>query len=50
MNTIRTRLGGVHVEAFEEAITAAFNEKLSSMKGMLTAKDPVPTIDDLKKA
>lgn len=49
VNTIRTRLGGVHVEAFEEAITTAFNEKLSSMKGMLTAKDPVPTIDDYKE-
>lgn len=49
VNTIRTRLGGVHVEAFEEAITQAFNEKLSSMKGMLTAKDPIPTVEDYKE-
>lgn len=49
VNTIRTRLGGIHVEAFEEALTQAFNEKLSSMKGVLNAKDPVPTVEDYKE-
>lgn len=37
VNTIRTRLGGVHEAAFERALVNSFNEKISSMRGMLPA-------------
>lgn len=37
VNTIRTRLGGVHETAFERALVNSFNEKISSMRGMLPA-------------
>lgn len=37
VNTIRTRLGGVHEVAFEKALVQAFTEKISSMRGMLPA-------------
>lgn len=49
VNTIRTRLGGVHIQSFEKALVQAFNEKLSSMKGMLSKNDPVPNIDDYRE-
>lgn len=35
VNTIRTRLGGVHEAAFEKALVTSFTEKISSMRGML---------------
>lgn len=37
VNTIRTRLGGVHEVAFEKALVTAFNEKISTMRGLLPA-------------
>jgi len=37
VNTIRTRLGGVHESAFERALVNAFNEKITSMRGMIPA-------------
>lgn len=37
VNTIRTRLGGVHEAAFERALVRSFTEKISSMRGMLPA-------------
>lgn len=37
VNTIRTRLGGVHETAFERALVNSFTEKISSMRGMLPA-------------
>lgn len=49
VNTIRTRLGGVHIQAFEKALVQAFNEKFSSMKGVLTKNDPTPNIDDYRE-
>ena len=49
VNTIRTRLGGVHTKAFENALVKAFNEKFANMKSVRTAKDPLPTIDDYKE-
>lgn len=35
VNTIRTRLGGVHETAFERSLVNSFTEKISSMRGML---------------
>ena len=48
VNTIKTRLGGIHEKAFEKALVAAFNEKFKSMRGVLP-KDAEPTIEDYKE-
>lgn len=49
VNTIRTKLGGVHVEAFENALLDAFNERILSMKSIIKASDPIPVIEDYKE-
>lgn len=47
VNTIRTRLGGVHEVAFERALVNSFNDKISSMRGMLPATlKSKPTFED----
>lgn len=46
VNTIHTHLGGVHERAFEKALVKTFGERMSSMRGILTAKDETPIIDD----
>lgn len=47
VNTIRTRLGGVHEVAFEKALVQAFTEKISSMRGMLPASMSLkPSFED----
>jgi len=47
VNTIRTRLGGVHEVAFERALVNSFNDKISSMRGMLPATlKAKPNFDD----
>lgn len=50
VNTIRTRLGGVHEVAFERALVNAFTEKISSMRGMLPASlKTKPNFDDFSE-
>ena len=46
VNTIHTHLGGVHEDALEKAIVKAFGDRMSSMRGILTAKDEPPIADD----
>lgn len=46
VNTIHTHLGGVHEQALEKAIVDAFGSRMSSMRGILTAKDEPPIVDD----
>lgn len=46
VNTIHTHLGGVHEKALENALLKSFGEKMSSMRGVLTAKDEKPIADD----
>jgi len=46
VNTIHTHLGGVHEQALEKAIVDSFGARMSSMRGILTAKDEPPIIDD----
>lgn len=46
VNTIHTHLGGVHEQAFEKALVESFGSRMSSMRGILTAKDEPPVIDD----
>ena len=50
VNTIRTRLGGVHEAAFERALVNAFTEKISSMRGMLPASMKLkPNFEDFSE-
>lgn len=49
VNTIRTPLGGVHNEAFESALADAFNKKVLTMKSIIKASDPKPTVEDYKE-
>jgi DNA gyrase subunit B len=46
VNTIHTHLGGVHERAFEKALVKSFGDRMGSMRGVLTAKDEPPIIDD----
>ena len=46
VNTIKTRLHGFHVLAFEKAMVAVFNQKLRSMRTGLNAKDIDPIYQD----
>lgn len=46
VNTIHTHLGGVHERAFEKALLKTFGDRMGSMRGVLTAKDEPPIIDD----
>lgn len=46
VNTIHTHLGGVHEKAFEKALLESFGERIKSVRGLLTAKDEAPIIDD----
>ena len=46
VNTIHTHLGGVHERAFEKALVKAFGDRMASMRGVLTAKDESPILDD----
>lgn len=46
VNTVRTRLGGVHEAAFQRALVDSMNEKFRSMRGGLMKKDEDPIFDD----
>lgn len=46
VNTIHTKLAGVHETAFERALITAFNERFSSMRGLLTKADNLPVMED----
>ena len=49
VNTIRTRLGGIHESAFEKALISAFGDRFKSLQGLMTAKDPKLTFEDFKE-
>lgn len=49
VNTIHTKLGGVHETAFERAMVSAFNERFKTMRGLLSKKDTLPIDDDFKE-
>lgn len=49
VNTIRTRLGGVHEVAFEKALVSAFGERFNSIQGLMKRTDPKLMIDDFKE-
>lgn len=46
VNTIQTHLGGIHEKALEKAFVKGFGSRLSSMRGVLSAKDETPIADD----
>lgn len=50
VNTVRTRLGGVHEIAFERALVKSFTEKISTMRGMLPASlKATPNFEDFSE-
>jgi DNA gyrase subunit B len=49
VNTIHTKLGGVHEVAFERALVKCFGERFSSMRGILTKADELPLIEDYRE-
>lgn len=49
VNTIRTRLGGVHETAFEKALVSAFGDRFKSMQGLMKKGDPDLKFDDFKE-
>lgn len=49
VNTIRTRLGGVHETAFEKALVSAFGDRFNSMQGLMKKGDPDLKFDDFKE-
>lgn len=47
VNTIKTRLGGIHVDAFEKALVKVFNSKMQSMRGFLSKNEKnLPIFED----
>lgn len=46
VNTIKTRLHGIHLETFEKALVEVFNNKFRSIRNGLTKKDKDPIIND----
>lgn len=46
VNTIHTKLDGVHVDSFVRSMQKAFNPRFESMRGMLRKGDELPTVDD----
>ena len=46
VNTIHTKLGGVHEDALTKALVSSFNDRLFSMRGMLSKKDAPPVWED----
>lgn len=49
VNTVRTRLGGVHEKAFENALTKAFGDRLNSIQGLMTRSDPELKFEDFSE-
>lgn len=49
VNTIHTKLAGVHETGFERAMHKAFNEKFQSMRGVLTKNEDPPVVEDFKE-
>lgn len=46
VNTIHTKLGGVHEVALDRALVKSFTERFASMRGLLTKNDELPVADD----
>lgn len=49
VNTINTKLGGVHESALVKALEEAFNERFGSMRGLLKKGDEPPNTDDFRE-
>lgn len=49
VNTIRTRLGGVHETAFEKSLVKAFGDRFRSMQGVMTKADPELEFSDFEE-
>lgn len=49
VNTVNTQLHGVHLTAFERAMSQVFNERFSSLRGLLSKNDTLPTPEDFSE-
>lgn len=49
VNTVNTALNGVHLVATERAIADGFNERFSSMRGLLNKSDSTPIVEDFEE-
>lgn len=49
VNTIRTRLGGVHEDAFAKALTDSFGERFNSIQGLTKSSDPDLKFEDFSE-
>lgn len=49
VNTIRTRLGGVHEVAFERSLLRAFGDRLQTISGLMKKADPKLEFDDFNE-
>ena len=49
VNTIRTKLGGVHETGFEKGLVKAFNERVTSMRGLLKGSEKPPVLEDYQE-
>ena len=48
-NTLYTPLGGTHVQGFQRAMSKAFLDYIKNTRGMLKAKEEVPTLEDIQE-
>lgn len=49
VNTIHTKLGGVHEQALFRAMSKVFNERFQSMRGLLSKNDELPSSEDFEE-
>jgi DNA gyrase subunit B len=49
VNTIYTSLGGVHVQGMERAMSKVILDYIKSARGLLKAKEEVPTLQDIEE-
>lgn len=49
VNTVNTHSHGVHLNAVEKAMTKVLNDKITSIRGLLTKKDAPPIVDDYRE-
>ena len=49
VNTISTPLGGTHVVGLERSLSKVFLDTIKSTRGLLKAKEEIPTLEDIRE-
>jgi DNA gyrase subunit B len=49
-NTLYTPLGGTHVQGFQRAMSKVFLDAIKNTRGLLKARDEVPTLEDIQES